>query len=84
MVDWQSQPEKARIYLIPLGPFIGRPGGLSIGGGVFCFSSARIVIQDFGKRIVDETVARDALPSIQKQLPESLASQLQAHIDNLE
>lgn len=85
-MDWQSQPEHARAYLIPLGPYIGRVSsgarGLSLGGSAFSFSMARIIIQDFGKRITDEIVPADELEGIIKQLPELLAEQLQAHIMN--
>ena len=87
MVAWHSQPEHARIYLIPLGPYIDRASsslrGLSLGSSSICFSMVRIIIQDFGKRITDEILSFDALEEIQKQLPERLAAQLQSHIDNI-
>ena len=87
MVAWQSQPEQARIYLIPLGCYIGRAssdsGGLSLSGGGIHFAMARIIIADFGKRLVDEIVPFEALDAIQKQLPKSLAEHLQSHIANV-
>lgn len=84
-MDWQSQPEHARAYLIPLGSYVGRvsssdSGGLSLGGSALSFTMVRIIIQDFGKRITDEIVPADELDAIIKQLPERLSEQLQAHI----
>ena len=88
MEAWQSQPEHARIYLIPTGPYIARASDqfrpLALGSGLFCFASARIIIQDFGKRIRDETVPFGEVDAILQALPESLAQQLQRHIDNLQ
>lgn len=83
MIDWKDQPENAQLYLIPSGAHVARPGGLSLGGGVHCYLGARIIIQDFGERIVDEYVSADVLWLIREQLPPKLADRLQTHIKNL-
>lgn len=87
MVAWESQPEQARIYMIPLGCYVGRvssdSGGVSLAGGGIRFAMARIIIQDFGKRCVDEIVPFDALDAILKKLPKRLAANLQSHITNI-